>query len=52
VGDETRVSVRYFISNKDIPAEGFGTDIRGHWCLAPLALPCVYIYPAVFSDYS
>jgi formylglycine-generating enzyme required for sulfatase activity/predicted transposase YbfD/YdcC len=31
VGDETSVSIRYFISNKDIAAEGFGTDIRGHW---------------------
>jgi predicted transposase YbfD/YdcC len=31
VGDETTVSVRYFISNKDIAAEGFGKDIRGHW---------------------
>jgi predicted transposase YbfD/YdcC len=27
----TTVTVRYFISNKDIPAEGFGKDIRGHW---------------------
>ena len=31
MGDETRVSVRYFISNKDIPAEGFRKDIRGYW---------------------
>jgi predicted transposase YbfD/YdcC len=30
VGDKTSVSVRYFISDKDIPAEEFGKDIRGH----------------------
>ncbi|MDR2070364.1 MAG: ISAs1 family transposase [Treponema sp.] len=30
-GDETSVTERYFISNKDIPAEEFGKDIRGHW---------------------
>jgi predicted transposase YbfD/YdcC len=30
-GDKTTVAVRYFISNKDIPAEEFGKDIRGHW---------------------
>ncbi|MDR0639321.1 MAG: hypothetical protein LBG27_10565, partial [Spirochaetaceae bacterium] len=30
-GDETGVRVRYFISNKDTPSEGFGEDIRGRW---------------------
>jgi predicted transposase YbfD/YdcC len=30
-GDKTSVSVRYFISDKDISAEEFGKDIRGHW---------------------
>jgi predicted transposase YbfD/YdcC len=30
-GDTTTVTNRYFISNKDIPAEELGKDIRGHW---------------------
>jgi predicted transposase YbfD/YdcC len=30
-GEETSVTVRYFISDKDVPAEEYGKDIRGHW---------------------
>jgi predicted transposase YbfD/YdcC len=30
-GEETTVTCRYFISNKDASAEEFGKDIRGHW---------------------
>jgi predicted transposase YbfD/YdcC len=30
-GNETSVTDRYFIGNKDIPAEEFGKDIRGYW---------------------
>jgi predicted transposase YbfD/YdcC len=30
-GDTTTVTERYFISNKDVPAEAFGKDIRGYW---------------------
>jgi predicted transposase YbfD/YdcC len=30
-GDETTVSTRYFISNKEAPAEVFGKDTQGHW---------------------
>ncbi|MDR1956588.1 MAG: ISAs1 family transposase, partial [Treponema sp.] len=29
-GEETTVTCRYCISNKDAPAEAFGKDIRGH----------------------
>jgi predicted transposase YbfD/YdcC len=31
VGEVTTVTNRYFISNKDVSAEAFGKDIRGHW---------------------
>jgi predicted transposase YbfD/YdcC len=31
IGEVTTVTCRYFISNKDGPAEEFGKDIRGHW---------------------
>jgi hypothetical protein len=30
VGEVTTVTNRYFISNKDVSAEAFGKDIRGH----------------------
>ncbi|MDR2096014.1 MAG: ISAs1 family transposase [Treponema sp.] len=30
-GNETTVSTRYFISNKDAPTEVLGKDTRGHW---------------------
>jgi predicted transposase YbfD/YdcC len=31
VGEVTTAAVRYFISNKDVSAESFGKDTRGHW---------------------
>jgi hypothetical protein len=31
IGEETTVTCRYFISNKDASTEAFGKDIRGHW---------------------
>jgi predicted transposase YbfD/YdcC len=31
IGEETAVTCRYCISNKDALAEAFGKDIRGHW---------------------